>query len=96
MKGFASVGVKYFLGLGVAGSMLLSQGCLATRDWVKEQVDPVTGRVSKSEGRLDQIDGQISTLGNRVGGIEGKPTPRPIKRLMRSRICAWSARLSSI
>ncbi|HEY6997714.1 MAG TPA: OmpA family protein [Candidatus Binatia bacterium] len=72
MKGFASVGAKYFLGLGIAGSMLLSQGCLATRDWVKEQMDPVTGRVSKSEGRLDQIDGQISTLGNRVGGIEGK------------------------
>ena len=45
MKGFASVGAKYFLGVGIAGSMLLSQGCLATRDWVKEQVDQVSGRV---------------------------------------------------
>ena len=72
MKGFASVGVKYFIGMGVAGSMLLAQGCLATRDWVKEQMDPVAGRVSKTEGRLDQVDGQISSLGNRVGGIEGK------------------------
>jgi outer membrane protein OmpA-like peptidoglycan-associated protein len=68
MKG----GVKYFIGMGVAGFLLLAQGCIATRDWVKEQMDPVTGRVSKSEGRLDQVDGQISTLGNRVGGIEGK------------------------
>ena len=69
MKGF---GVKYFTGMGLAGSLLLSQGCLATRDWVKEQMDPVAGRVSKTEGRLDQVDGQISSLGNRVGGIEGK------------------------
>jgi peptidoglycan-associated lipoprotein len=72
MKGFASLGAKYFIGAGVAGSLLLAQGCLATRDWVKEQMDPVAGRVSQTEGRLDKVDGQISGLSNRVGGIEGK------------------------
>ena len=72
MGRFAWVGAKYFVGVGMEGSLLLSQGCLATRDWVKEQMDPVTGRVAKTEGRLDQIDGQISGLGNRVDGIEGK------------------------
>ena len=53
MKGF-SVG-RYLVGAGLTGSLLLGQGCLATRDWVKENVsDPLTGRISKSEGRLDQ------------------------------------------
>ena len=35
MKGFVSYGVKYFIGAGVVGSLLLTQGCIATRDWVK-------------------------------------------------------------
>ncbi len=72
MRRFASLGARYFIGVGMAGSLLFSQGCLATRDWVREQMDPVTGRVTKTEGRLDQIDGQVSGLGNRVDGIEGK------------------------
>jgi outer membrane protein OmpA-like peptidoglycan-associated protein len=47
------------------------QGCLATRDWVKEQVDPVSGRVSQSEQRLDKAEGQIGSLGGRMSGAEG-------------------------
>jgi outer membrane protein OmpA-like peptidoglycan-associated protein len=66
-------GAKYFVGAGVIGSMLLAQGCLATRDWVKETVaDPLSGRVSQTEGRLDKAEGQIGTLGNRMSGVEGK------------------------
>jgi peptidoglycan-associated lipoprotein len=72
MKGVASVGAKYFVGAGVIGSMLLAQGCLATRNWVKEQVDPVSGRVSQTEGRLDKAEGQIGSLGGRMSGVEGK------------------------
>ena len=39
---------------GALGSLLLAQGCVATRDWVKEQMDPVSNRVSQSESRLTQ------------------------------------------
>ena len=71
MKGF-SVG-RYLVGAGLTSSLLLTQGCLATRDWVKENVsDPLSGRMSQSEGRLDQAEGQIGTLGSRMSGVEGR------------------------
>ena len=41
---------------GALGSLLLAQGCVATRDWVKEQMDPVSNRVSQSESRLTQTE----------------------------------------
>lgn len=72
MKSYSTRRVRYLLGAGLAGSMLLAQGCIATRDWVKEQMDPLAGRVSQSEGRLDQAEGQIGSLGGRVSGVEGK------------------------
>lgn len=65
-------GAKLLLAAGVAGSMLLSQGCVATRDWVKEQLDPVSGRVSQNETRIGQTESQITGLGGRVGAVEGK------------------------
>ncbi len=71
MKGF-SIG-RYLVGAGLTGSLLLTQGCLATRDWVTENVtDPLSGRISKSEGRLDQAEGQIGNLGGRMNGVEGR------------------------
>ncbi len=64
---------------GALGSLLLAQGCVATRDWVKEQMDPVSNRVSQSESRLTQtenqigtMENQIGTMGNRISGVEGK------------------------
>ena len=56
----------------MATSLFVMQGCLATRDWVKEQVDPVSGRVSQSEQRLDKAEGQIGSLGGRMSGAEGQ------------------------
>lgn len=53
-------------------SLFLMQGCLATRDWVKEQMDPVAGRVAQSEQRLDKAEGQIDSLGGRMNGAEGR------------------------
>jgi peptidoglycan-associated lipoprotein len=73
MEGFASRAAKYFVGAGIIGSLLLTQGCLATRDWVKEQVqDPLDSRVTQSEGRLGQAESQITSLGGRMSGVEGK------------------------
>jgi hypothetical protein len=64
---------RYLVGAGLTGSLLLTQGCLATRDWVKENVsDPLSGRMSKAEGRLDQTEGQIGSLGGRMSGVEGR------------------------
>jgi len=70
MKGFGVA--KYFVGAGVVGSLLLAQGCLATRDWVNEQMSPLDGRVTQTEGRLGQAETQISSLGGRMSGVEGK------------------------
>jgi outer membrane protein OmpA-like peptidoglycan-associated protein len=58
-----------FITVGALGSLLLMQGCIATRDWVKEQMDPLSSRVSTSEQKFDS---QIATLNNRTAGIEGK------------------------
>ena len=76
MNSAAFQGAKYVIGAGLVGSMLLAQGCIATRDWtrewVKQEVDPVTGRVSQTEGRLDKTEKDIGGLGTRVTGVEGK------------------------
>jgi peptidoglycan-associated lipoprotein len=71
--------VNTILSVGALGSLLLAQGCIATRDWVKEQMDPVSHRVSESEGRLTKGEGrltqsekQIGAIDNRITGIEGK------------------------
>jgi outer membrane protein OmpA-like peptidoglycan-associated protein len=50
----------------------MAQGCIATRDWVREQMDPVSNRVSQSENRLTQTENQVSSLGGRMSGVEGK------------------------
>jgi len=63
---------KCLLGAGLAGVLLLAQGCLATRDWVQERVEPVAGRVAQTEGRLDKAEGQIGSVGGRVSGVEGR------------------------
>ncbi|HVO95681.1 MAG TPA: OmpA family protein [Terriglobales bacterium] len=65
-------GAKFFVGVGVVSSMLFAQGCLATRDWVKEQMDPLAGRVSETESRLGKTESDIGSLGTRVSGVEGK------------------------
>lgn len=72
MKRMHGYRADHFISAGVVGAFLLTQGCLATRDWVKEQVDPISGRVSQSEGRLEKAEGQIGTLSSRMSGIEGK------------------------
>jgi peptidoglycan-associated lipoprotein len=72
MKRSAHSGASYFVAVGAVGSLLLTQGCIATRDWVREQMDPVSSRVSQSEQRLTQAESQIGSLGNRMTGVEGK------------------------
>jgi peptidoglycan-associated lipoprotein len=63
---------RWQTGALAAGGVFILSGCLATRDWVKEQVDPVTGRVSQTENRLNEAEGQIGKLDGRMGSAEGK------------------------
>lgn len=72
-KGFSSL-----LALG-AVSILLFQGCVATRNWVRERIDPLASRVSESESRLGQVGGRLdgtesrlTEVGGRIDGMEGK------------------------
>ncbi|HXV78809.1 MAG TPA: OmpA family protein [Candidatus Binatia bacterium] len=65
-------GARYFVGAGIFGSLLLMQGCIATRDWVREQMDPLSGRVTQGEEKLSQAENQIGSLSNRTTGVEGK------------------------
>ena len=72
MKIYSQAGTRYFVAVGALGSLLLMQGCIATRDWVKEQMDPVSNRVSTNEQKLAQAENQIGTLSNRTTGVENK------------------------
>lgn len=46
--------------LAVAGALafLALEGCVATRNWVREQLDVVNGRVDGTERRLSEVDGK--------------------------------------
>jgi outer membrane protein OmpA-like peptidoglycan-associated protein len=55
-----------------AVSLVTAQGCIATRDWVREHTDPISNRVSQGETRLNQTETQLGSLGGRIGGVEGK------------------------
>ena len=72
----SQTGARYFVAAGALGSLLLMQGCLATRDWVKEQMDPVSSRVATNEQKLTQAESQITSLSNRTterfGQVEGR------------------------
>src|SRR5437016_7650051 len=72
MKIYSQMGTRCFVAAGMLGSLLLAQGCIATRDWVREQMDPVSTRVSQSEERLNKAENQIGSLGNRTTAVEGK------------------------
>lgn len=66
----SSVNIGWQSGMLVAAFLL--SGCLATRDWVREQVDPLSGRVSENETRIGKAEGQIGQLGSRMTAAEGK------------------------
>lgn len=56
--------------LAVAGVLVLS-GC-ATKKYVGEQVTPVADRVTQTENRIGQAEGQITKLGERATADEAK------------------------
>lgn len=47
--------------------MLSSQGCLATRGWVTEQLAPLDGRLSQAETRLGQTEARVGNAETKAG-----------------------------
>ena len=47
-------------------------GCLATRDWVNEQLNPLGQRVSETGGRVDKLEGQVSTVESKISELDGR------------------------
>ena len=72
----SQTGARYFVAAGALGSLLLMQGCIATRDWVKEQMDPVSSRVATNEQKLTQVESQVTSLSKstteKFGQVEGR------------------------
>lgn len=48
------------------------QGCLATRDWVNQQMSPMGQRVADAENRIGQTDAKVSKAEGRISSAEGK------------------------
>jgi len=70
MRNHARIAARVCLVAGGTAALLMTQGCIATRDWVKTQTDPVASQVSINDERLTQAERQISSLGGRVAGVE--------------------------
>jgi outer membrane protein OmpA-like peptidoglycan-associated protein len=47
-------------------SMLVLSGCLATQDWVNEQLFPINKRVSDNEAAVTKVDNRVTTVDGRV------------------------------
>ena len=63
---------KGFATLVLALPVLVLQGCLATQDWVREQLTPTESRVGTLEGQLQQMSTRLSATENRLSSAEGR------------------------
>jgi outer membrane protein OmpA-like peptidoglycan-associated protein len=63
---------KRFAVLLIAFGALVLQGCLATQDWVREQLTPTESRVGKLEGQLEQMTTRLAATENRLTSAEGR------------------------
>lgn len=61
-----------FTTLGLVLPVLVLQGCLATQDWVREQLTPTESRVGTLEGQLKQMSTQLSATESRLASAEGR------------------------
>jgi outer membrane protein OmpA-like peptidoglycan-associated protein len=63
--------ILWFAGALAIIMISVTSGC-ATKQYVGEQIAPVTDRVTKAENRLGQTEGQIAKLDERATAQEGK------------------------
>src|SRR5215475_9447492 len=72
MKIYSQVRAKYFVAAGALGSLLVMQGCIATRDWVREQMDPMSSRVATNEQQIGALSNRTSGVETKLGQFEGR------------------------
>jgi outer membrane protein OmpA-like peptidoglycan-associated protein len=63
---------KRLIALLIVLPVLVLQGCLATQDWVREQLTPTESRVGKLEGQLEQMSTRMAATENRLTSAEGR------------------------
>jgi outer membrane protein OmpA-like peptidoglycan-associated protein len=64
-------GLLLFVGIGALLTMTLFTGC-ATKEYVGQQIAPVTDRVTQAETKITKNEGQIAQLESRLTADEGK------------------------
>jgi len=59
--------------------LLFMSGCLATQDWVTEQLFPVNKRISDTEanvtqlgGRVSNVEGQVQTMSKQIADLDSR------------------------
>ena len=55
-------------------SLLFTSGCIATRDWVNEQLSPVNNRVSDNEASINQVGGRVTGVEAQVSKMSTQIT----------------------
>jgi outer membrane protein OmpA-like peptidoglycan-associated protein len=45
-----------------AGLLFTANGCIATRSWVEDQLNPLTGQLGRQESRLNDTDAKLQNL----------------------------------
>ena len=70
--------IKKEVAAGFLGLFVLP-GCLATQDWVNEQLFPINKRVSDNEagitkvnGRVDNVDARVNTMASQIADLESR------------------------
>lgn len=57
-------------------SLLLTSGCVATQDWVKqyvpEQLFPVNKRISDNEASITQLGGQVTQMAGQIADLQNQ------------------------
>jgi OOP family OmpA-OmpF porin len=69
---FDLVSRKGLATLLVVSPLVLLQGCVATQDWVGDQINPVNDRLSKLEARMGQTESRLPPIENRLTGAENR------------------------
>ena len=58
----------------LATPLVLLQGCMATRNWVGDQINPVNDRLAKLEGQVGQMENRLPPIENRLTSSENRIT----------------------
>lgn len=69
---FNLVSRKGFATLLLISPLALLQGCVATQNWVGEQINPVNDRISKLEAQVGQMESRLPPIENRLTSTENR------------------------